>query len=152
MWIYLWIALAVIPSPILIMISSEAIAVIWALKGYDPVLLALALTLGQTTGFSLLCRFSDWICERSQRFRTLKARIDLDRYRRYAPQLTVWSAFIGFPPMNVSCVAIGAVGAPMRVTIPLIFVGRFARYWIVASLPQIFESYISLDLLPAWLL
>ena len=149
---YLWIALAVIPSPILILISSEAIAIISALKGYSPMGIAAALAIGQTIGFSTLIHLSDWICERSTRFRALKARADLDRYRRYAPRLALWAAFVGIPPMNLSCVAIGAVGAPIFIIQSLILVGRFTRYWIVASLPELFEEYINLELLPDWLL
>ena len=149
---YLWVALAVIPSPILILISSEAIAIIGVLKGYSPLGLAAALAIGQTIGFSTLIHLSDWICERSARFSALKARADLDQYRQYAPRLALWAAFVGIPPMNLSSVAIGAVSAQLLVVTPLILIGRFTRYWIIASLPEVFEEYINPDLLPSWIL
>ena len=150
--VYFWIMLIVIPSPILIFISSETIAIVWALKGNQPILIACALAFGQTIGFTLICYFGDQLRERWERMRKLLDGVDLDRYRRYAPRLIAWTSFVGIPPVNVSCLAAGAVRAPILVLIPLIFLGRFARYWIVASVPDFFSEYINVDQLPQWLI
>jgi membrane protein YqaA with SNARE-associated domain len=150
--VYLWIMLIVIPSPILIFISSETIAIVWALKGSQPVLIAGALAVGQTIGFTLICYFGDQLRERWERMNKMLDGVDIERYRRYAPRIIAWTAFVGIPPVNVSCLAAGAVRAPILLLIPIIFFGRFARYWIVASLPNVFSDYINIDRLPQWLI
>lgn len=149
--IYLWIALIVIPSPVIIIISSEAIAVLWSLKGYHPALLALSLAIGQTIGFSILCYFGEQLSARWRRMREKLEKVDLERYRNYAPRLIAWSAFIGIPPVNISCLAAGAVKTRVITLIPLLFIGRFLRYWIVASVPELFNDYINISQLPLWL-
>ena len=149
---YLWIMLIVIPSPVLIFISCEAIAILWSVKGYYPLFIATALALGQTVGFSLLVYFGDQLRERWERLRKLLDGVDLERYRLYAPRLVAWASFVGIPPVNVSCLAAGAVQTRLIILIPLIFLGRFARYWIVASLPDLFSEYINIDRLPQWLI
>ena len=150
--VYLWIMLIVIPSPILIFISSETIAIVWALKGNQPILIAGALAVGQTIGFTLICYFGDLLRERWERMRKMLDGVDIERYRRYAPRIIAWTAFVGIPPVNVSCLAAGAVRAPILILVPIIFFGRFARYWIVASLPNVFSDYINIDRLPQWLI
>ena len=150
--VYLWIMLIVIPSPILIFISSETIAIVWSLKGNQPILIAGALAVGQTIGFTLICYFGDQLRERWERMRKMLDGVDIERYRRYAPRIIAWTAFVGIPPVNVSCLAAGAVRAPILLLIPIIFFGRFARYWIVASLPNVFSDYINIDRLPQWLI
>ena len=148
--------LIVIPSPILIFISSETIAIVWALKGNQPILIAGALAVGQTIGFTLICYFGDQLRERWERMRKMLDGVDIERYRRYAPRIIAWTSFVGIPPVNVSCLAAGAVRSPITILIPIIFFGRFARYWIVASLPDFFSDYINIeqliDRLPQWLI
>ena len=144
--------LIVIPSPVLIFISCETIAILWSLKGYHPLLIAIALASGQTISFSLLCYFGDQLRERWERLHKLLDGVDLDRYRRYAPRLIAWASFVGIPPVNVSCLAAGAVQARLMILVPLIFLGRLARYWIVASLPDVFSEYINIQQLPQWLI
>lgn len=149
--IYLWIILLVIPSPILIFISCEAIAILMALKGYSAPGIALALATGQTIGFTFICVFGEQLCERWERIRKLRAKADLDRYRKHTPKLIGWAAFIGIPPVNLSCLGAAAVKYPALPLVPILFSCRFARYLIVAGLPHLFSDYIDLNQLPAWL-
>ena len=149
--VYLWIALVVIPSPVIIIISSEAIAILWSLKGYNPILIALSLALGQTVGFSLITLFGERLGAKWAWVRKRLDGVDLERYRRFAPRLVAWSAFVGIPPVNVTCLAAGAVKTRLWTLIPLLIIGRFARYWIVASVPELFSDYINVEHLPAWL-
>ena len=149
--VYLWIMLIVIPSPVLIFISCETIAIVWSVKGYQPMLIASALALGQTVGFTLICYFGEQLRARWVRMQKLLDGVDIERYRRYAPRLVAWASFVGIPPVNVSCLAAGAVRAPILVLVPLIFFGRFSRYWILVSLPEFFSEYINVEQLPQWL-
>lgn len=149
--LYLWIALAVIPSPILIFISSEAIAIIGSLKGYSPLALASALAMGQTIGFTCLCLFGEQLASRWGKLRNMKERIDIDRYREHVPKFIASASFLGLPPLNASCLAAATMGARIKVLVPIIFSGRWTRYWIVASLPEVFEGYVDSSLLPMWL-
>ena len=149
--VYLWIALAVIPSPLLVFISSEAIAIIGSLKGYSPFALATALSVGQTLGFTCLCLFGEQLADRWAKLRRLREKIDVDQYRGHAPKMIASASFIGLPPLNLSCLAAAAVGAKVKAVIPIIFIGRWSRYWIVASLPEFFSKYVDPSLLPTWL-
>lgn len=149
--VYLWIGLIVIPSPVLIFISSEAIAILWSIKGYHPALIALSLAIGQTVGYTALCHFGEQLSARWERMRSKLEGVDLERYRRYTPRLVLWSSFVGIPPVNVTCLAAGAVKAKILPLIPLFLLGRFSRYWIIASVPELFSDYISVDQLPVWL-
>ncbi len=148
---YLWIALAVIPSPILIFISSEAIAIIGSLNHHSPIALASALAFGQTIGFTLLCVFGEQLAQRWSKVKQMRERADIEKYRTKAPLLIAWVSFVGIPPVNVSCLAVAAVKTRVLPIIPLLFTGRWLRYWIVASLPEYFSEYVNLDLLPFWL-
>ena len=150
--VYFWIALAVIPSPILIFISCEAIAIIWALKDCSSLALAASLALGQTIGFTLLCVFGGQLAERWERVKKLRERADLPLYQRHAPKLVAWASFVGVPPVNISCIAAATVKARVSLLVPLLFTGRFARYWIIASLPDVFADYVNPSLLPQWIL
>lgn len=147
--LYLWVSLIVIPSPILIFISSEAIAIIWAMKGASPLLLALSLAIGQTIGYTIICIFGDEFCERWERARKLRAQADLTHYQKHIGKLIAWASFVGIPPVNISCLAAASIKAKITPLIPLFIIGRFSRYWIVASLPHVFKEYVKL---PQWLL
>ena len=150
--LYFWIALVVIPSPVLIFISSEAIAIIWALKGDSPIALASALAVGQTIGFTCLCLFGEQLAERWGRLKRLKQRVDADRFSEQMPKLIASASFLGLPPLNASCVAASTIGAELKTIIPILFAGRWSRYWIVASLPEVFQDYVDPSLLPDWIL
>ena len=149
--IYVWIGVLVIPSPILIFISSEAIAIIASLKGYSPILIASSLALGQTIGFTLLCLFGEQLAQRWERVKRMRENSDLEKYQRHIPKLIAWVSFIGVPPVNICCLAAAAVQYPVIPLIPLLFCGRLLRYWIVASLPEYFTNYVDPNLLPSWL-
>ena len=149
--IYVWIGVLVIPSPILIFISSEAIAIIASLKGYSPILIASSLALGQTIGFILLCLFGEQLAQRWERVKRMRENSDLEKYQRHIPKLIAWVSFIGVPPVNICCLAAAAVQYPVIPLIPLLFCGRLLRYWIVASLPEYFTNYVDPNLLPSWL-
>lgn len=148
---YLWITLVVIPSPILIFISSEAIAIIGSLNHHSPLALASALALGQTIGFTTLCLFGDQLAERWSKINQLRKRADIEKYRTKAPLLIAWVSFVGVPPVNICCLAVAAVKTRVLPLIPILFGGRWLRYWIVASVPEYFSDYVNLDLLPFWL-
>ncbi len=151
LWVYLLAGLIVVPSPVLMFLSSEAIAVALALQGRSPVAISLALSLGQLTGFTLLFIFGEELCERSARLSALRARLDLERFRPRAWPLLAVASFSGLPPLNLSTLAVSALGLPLRGVAPIIFCGRFVRYCVVASLPGLFAQYFDLSWLPAWL-
>ena len=148
---YLWIGLLVIPSPILIFISSEAIAIIGSLKGYSPILIASSLAVGQTIGFTLLCMFGEQLAQRWDRVKRMRESADLEKYQKHIPKLIAWVSFIGIPPVNICCLAAAAIQHPVLPLIPLLFFGRLLRYWIFASLPDYFATYVDLSSLPSWL-
>ena len=100
MFIYLSVTLLVIPSPILMIISSEAIAIILSLKGFSAILIALSLAVGQSIGFSLLYFFSDAICERWDKLQKGLARLDLEKLKNRAWPLLGCASFFGFPPQT----------------------------------------------------
>lgn len=148
---YLLVALAVIPSPILMFINSEAIAVLFGLRGAPPWAVASALTLGQTIGFSLIFFFGERLCSYSTRLQRRLECMDTERFKRRTPPLIALAACFGLPPLNLSCVAASAVGASFLPLLPLIISGRFVRYWVVASIPAYFSQYVDLSWMPAWL-
>lgn len=149
--LYLWIGLVVIPSPILIFISSEAIAIIGSLKGYSPFMLAVALASGQTIGFTFLCIFGERLAHRWERVKRLREKSELSKYHCHVPKLIAWVSLIGVPPVNVSCMAVATVQAPVLPLVPLLFGGRLLRYWLIASLPEYFTDFINPNSLPSWL-
>ena len=149
--LYLLITLLVVPSPVLMMISSEAIAITLALQGEPPLLIAGALSLGQTVGFSLLYLLGDWASARSERLQKGLKRLNLERLRERASLFISLASLFGLPPLNVSCVALSTLRVPYLPLLPLIFSGRFARYLVIASVPAYFAEYIDLTWLPDWL-
>lgn len=149
--IHLLVTLLVIPSPVLMVISSEAIAVALALQGESPWLISLALALGQSIGFSLLYFLGEWITQRSERIRHGLQRIDLTRLQTHAPLCIGIASVFGLPPLNVSCVAVSALKVRFMPLLPLIFFGRYFRYLLIASIPAYFAQYIDLNWLPDWL-
>lgn len=149
--IYVLITLLVIPSPVLMMISSEAIAVALALQGEPPLLISLSLSTGQTIGFSLIYVFGEWLSQRSERLQRGLDRLDVERLQHKAPHLITFAAVFGLPPLNVSCVAISALKLRFTPLVPLIFFGRLTRYFFVASIPSYFVGYVDLSWLPDWL-
>ncbi|MBM4292654.1 MAG: hypothetical protein FJ138_15605 [Deltaproteobacteria bacterium] len=151
LWVYALAALVVVPSPLLMFLSSEAIAVALALQGRPPLAVALALALGQLAGFTLLFIFGESLCERSARLRALRARLDVERFRPRATPLFATAALLGLPPLNLSTLAAAAVGLPLRRVALLTLCGRTARYWAVASAPGAFAARLDLSWLPTWL-
>jgi|GEM_PF-2093631 len=149
--IYVLLSLLVIPSPVLMMISSEAIAVVLALQGEPPLLISLSLSVGQTIGFGLIYLFGGWITARSQRIQEGLARLDIKALQGRAPAFISLASLFGLPPLNVSCVAISALKIRFLPLLPLIFTGRFLRYLIVASIPAYFADYIDPSWVPSWL-
>ena len=151
MLIYLSVTLLVIPSPILMIISSEAIAIILSLKGFSAILIALSLAVGQSIGFSLLYFFSDAICERWGKLQKGLARLDLEKLKNRAWPLLGCASFFGFPPQNVSSIAASMVKVPYPLFISITCGGRFARYWLIAFIPQYFQPLFDQVWLPDWL-
>jgi membrane protein YqaA with SNARE-associated domain len=148
---YVLVALAVIPSPILMFINSEAIAVVFGLRGAPPLAIAGALAVGQTIGFSLIFLFGEALCERSTRLQERLERFDVERFKARTPPLIALASVFGLPPLNLSCVVASATGASLLPLLPLIISGRFMRYWLVASIPAYFAHYVDVTWLPAWL-
>jgi len=148
---YVLIAILVIPSPVLMMINSEAIAVALGLQGANPLVIALTLAVGQTTGFCLIYLSGEWVTERSPRLKRRLESFDLERVEARAPLWISVASLFGLPPLNVSCLALSALKVKLTPLIPLIFAGRFVRYLVVASIPAYFAEYVSLDWLPDWL-
>ena len=151
MWIYFLVTVVVIPSPILMMISSEAIAVVLALQGRSPLLIAVALAVGQSIGFSLLYYFGEQICERWQTLKNKLDQFDLKKFQKNIPYFIASAAFAGLPPLNLSCIAASALKVRFLPLLILIVIGRWSRYFLIASIPEWFQKYFNPDLLPSWL-
>ena len=152
MTIYLSVILLVIPSPIFMMISSEAIAILLAMQSRSPVLIALSLAIGQTIGFSLLFFFGDRITSRWTRLNQKLQTFDLEGLRNKGPLFISSASLFGLPPLNLCCIASSAIGLRYRMLCPLIFGGRFGRYVIISSIPHLFQDWFDPQLLPDWLL
>ena len=149
--LYFWITLLVIPSPIFMMISSEGIAIILALKGHSPLWIALSLTLGQSIGFSLLYFFGGEICQRWTRLKKQIDTFDVDRFQKRAFPFLCLASFVGLPPLNLSCIVSSMLKYPYQILLPVVFSGRFIRYVSIASIPQFFQPYFNPNWLPDWL-
>jgi membrane protein YqaA with SNARE-associated domain len=133
------------------MINSEAIAVALGLQGGSPLVIALTLAFGQTTGFYLIYLSGEWVTERSPRLKRLLESFDL---KYVEARVSLWiglASIFGLPPLNVSCLALSALKVRLTPLIPLIFAGRFLRYLVVASIPAYFAEYVSLDWIRDWL-
>ena len=151
MWIYLFVVVIVIPSPILMMISSEAIAVLLALDGKSPWLIASALAIGQSIGFSLLYYFGEQICNRWQALKNKLDQFDMEKFQSNIPYFIASASFFGLPPLNLSCIAASALKIRYSPLLVLIVSGRWLRYFIIASIPEWFQKYFNPDLLPSYL-
>ena len=148
--IYLGIIIVVIPSPVFMFISSEAIAIFLSLKGYSPLLIALSLAVGQSIGFTSLFFFGEHLCKRWDRLQRKLDTFDVDAFSTKANILLGSAAFFGLPPLNLSSLVSSTVGVSYYIYISLVLSGRFIRYWLIASIPQYFENWFDLNLLPEW--
>ena len=151
MSLYLSVVLIVIPSPIFMMISSEAIAIILALKGHSALWIALSLTIGQTIGFSLLYYFGGALCERWDKLNQKMKSFQFDRFKKRASPFILSAAFFGLPPLNLSCIAASMIQVSFSLLLPLIIMGRFTRYLIIAIIPNTFSGLFDPLSLPDWL-
>jgi membrane protein YqaA with SNARE-associated domain len=153
LWVYALAALIVIPSPLLMFLSSEAIAIALVSQGRPPLAVAASLALGQLIGFTLLFCFGEALCDRSARLSALRARLDLDAYRPRATPLLVTASLFGLPPLNLSVLALSTLRFSLRRMVLITLCGRLSRYWVVASLPAVFAQYFDIDLrwLTSWL-
>lgn len=102
-----------------------------------PVLLLL--TLGHVIGKALWY----WVGTLGDRVRNprvhrwvVQARTLSERHERLGVGLMATSAFASVPPFQLTIVAAGIVRAPVAVTLGVAFVGRLARFGLIAAFPS----------------
>ena len=152
MLFYLVTFLLVIPSPVLMFISSEAWAILVGLTSDRPwAAVAFALAAGQTVGFSLLYFFGERVLARTPKLQSKFDSFDKQALAEKAPWVLSTSGLIGFPPHNLLCAAAPMVGVRYHWVLITTFVGRFTRYCLFAATPHLFSEYFGTDWMPMWL-
>lgn len=150
--LYFTIFLVVVPSPVLMFLSSEAIAIFIGLTSDRPWFgVACALAAGQTVGFSLLYFFGDRLLGSWPRLQAKVRNFDLSRIESKAPYFLCTGSLIGLPPHNLMCICAPAVGVRWAPLAAITFTGRTLRYCVFAGLPAYFADYFPVDWIPTWL-
>ena len=150
-----WIATfaLAIPSPLIVVISSEAWAVFIGLTGTRHWLpLAAALALGQCVLYSLLYIFGRRLLPRFPRLQRKLDQIDIERFRRQSAIWVALGAVFGLPPLTALSVAAPMVRMRFAHFYFVALAGRFVRFSILAAAAGAFGDLFELDVtqLPEW--
>lgn len=118
-------------------VSPEAGAVLWARRyGWNPLLVALVASLGQSAAHVVLYFFGDQIRRRWRWFdrQCERARLRFgERLTRNMPWLGITAGLIGLPPTSATAALAPGLGLSAARLLPIMFLARVARFAVVVA-------------------
>ena len=148
--IYCLVAVVAIISPFFAI--AEPVAVLSGLSSKTSwFIMAVALTIGQTTGFSLMYFFGDRFVARWQWLAKKLENVNLEEYAERRHICTAMAALFGLPPLTALALAGRIYERQFRTFLVITFAGRFVRFCTLAGAASYFERYVDSTNLPLWL-
>jgi len=110
----------------------------------SPFMLALAASLGQSLGFSLIFFFSESFLRLFPKVQKKVDQFDLVRFRKSSSFMLFSGSLVGVPPLSVLGIVSAGVGIRFEKFLIIAFIGRISRFLLIAFFPRFFMDFFQL--------
>jgi membrane protein YqaA with SNARE-associated domain len=141
--IYLLSFLLGIPSPVLMFLNAEAWTVSSVLLSEaHPLGIGACVALGQSVGYSIVYFNGPWILAKIPRLQQRLDRFDVARYEKLGYLGILVGSLLNFPPPLLFTLLRRQLRFRFALYLATIIVSRTARFCILATLPEVFATWL----------